>query len=30
MTEQQNINYNRIAKAKAFIKTIFMKQPNLV
>ncbi len=29
MTEQQNINYNRIAEAIAFIKTNFKGQPNL-
>ena len=29
MTEQQNINYNRIAEAIDFIKTNFKEQPNL-
>ncbi|HJS00344.1 MAG TPA: helix-turn-helix domain-containing protein, partial [Flavobacterium sp.] len=29
MTEQQNINYNRIAEAIAYIKDNFQKQPNL-
>jgi AraC family transcriptional regulator of adaptative response/methylated-DNA-[protein]-cysteine methyltransferase len=29
MTEQQNINYDRIAEAIAFIKTNFKEQPNL-
>ncbi len=29
MTEQQNINYNRIAEAIAYIKNNFQKQPNL-
>ena len=29
MTEQQNINYNRIAEAIEFLKTNFKEQPNL-
>jgi AraC family transcriptional regulator of adaptative response/methylated-DNA-[protein]-cysteine methyltransferase len=29
MTEQQNINYNRIAEAIEYIKTNFKEQPNL-
>jgi AraC family transcriptional regulator of adaptative response/methylated-DNA-[protein]-cysteine methyltransferase len=29
MTEQQNINYKRIAEAIEYIKTNFKEQPNL-
>jgi len=29
MTEQQHINYNRIAEAIEYIKTNFKEQPNL-